>query len=167
MCQSEFQVLHTQSEFAKLIKLALRANQPTIYFEATGVYSRPVERFWCDNHLPYCRLNPLDLKLKTNGLRRLKSDSQDAHRIARAALSNHFRITQPCAVFYTRMRELTRFHSRIQADMHIKHVYSIPSSNKPFQNLNNCFPVGFLNWLWMLSVFFLIPIWSRGSHGRS
>ncbi|WP_235807831.1 IS110 family transposase, partial [Lentilactobacillus diolivorans] len=88
-CQAEFQVLHTRSGFAKLLKVVQRANHPILYFEATGVYSRPVERFCTDNQLPYCLLNPLDLKLKTNSLRRLKTDRQDAHRIARAALNNH------------------------------------------------------------------------------
>lgn len=64
VCQSEFQVLHTQSGSAKLTELVLRANHPTVYFEATGVYSRPVERFCLDNHLPYCRLNPIGFKIE-------------------------------------------------------------------------------------------------------
>lgn len=139
VCQNEFQILHTQSGFAKLLKLALQANQPTLYFEATGIYSRPVERFCCENQLPYCRLNPLDLKLKTNGLRRLKTDSQDAHRIARAALSNHFRITQPRTLIYTRMQELTRFHSRIQSDMHVKHVQLHAQLQQTFPELEQLF----------------------------
>ncbi|WP_307726107.1 IS110 family transposase [Lentilactobacillus diolivorans] len=139
ICQNEFQVLHTQSGFAKLLKLTLRAKHPVVYFEATGVYSRPVEHFCCENQLPYCRLNPLDLKLKTNGLRRLKTDSKDAHRIARAALSNHFRITQPRTLIYAKMCELTRFLDRIQADMHVKHVQLHAQLQQTFPELEQLF----------------------------
>lgn len=48
ICQNELQVLHTQSGFAKLLKLTLRAKHPIVYFEATGGYSRPVEHFCCE-----------------------------------------------------------------------------------------------------------------------
>lgn len=77
--------------------------------------------------------------MKTNGLRRLKTDSQDAHRIARAALSSHFRIIQLQAMTYTKMWELTRFQSRIQADMHVKHVLLHTQLQQIFPELEQLF----------------------------
>ena len=138
-CQAEFQVLHTRSGFAKLLKVVQRANHPILYFEATGVYSRQVERFCTDNQLPYCLLNPLDLKLKTNSLRRLKTDRQDAHRIARAALNNHFRLKQPRTCVYAKMHELTRFFERVQTDVHIKHVQLHTQLQQTFPELEQLF----------------------------
>lgn len=118
-CRNEFQVPHTRSGFTKLLKMTHLADHPTLYFEATGVYSRPVERFCQDNNLRYCLLNPLDLKLKTNELRRLKNDSKDAHRIAQAAINNEFRITNPKVGAYAKIHELTRFYGRIQKDIRL------------------------------------------------
>jgi transposase len=33
-----------------------------IVFEATGIYSRPVEKFFQDHYFSYCLLNPLEAK---------------------------------------------------------------------------------------------------------
>ena len=43
--------------------------QPHIVFEATGVYSRPLERFMKENNYRYCLLNPLEAKLQCDSLR--------------------------------------------------------------------------------------------------
>ncbi len=58
--------------FGRLDATAKCANNPTFYFEATGIYSRPMERYCRDNKIPYALLNPLELHLKTENLRPCK-----------------------------------------------------------------------------------------------
>ena len=57
-------------------------DQPHIVFEATGVYSRQLERFMQDNWYTYCLLNPLEAKLQCDSLRIHKTDRSDAHQLA-------------------------------------------------------------------------------------
>lgn len=94
-CLKEFSLPHDQAGFAYLLSLIHSAQNPIIYFEATGVYSRVVERFCIVNHLKFCQLNPLELHLKSESLRRLKTDRKDSHRIALTAEDNRFRLTTP------------------------------------------------------------------------
>lgn len=121
-CQEEFEFMHTISGFEKLRKLVNKSVNPQVVFEATGVYSRPVKKFCTDNQIPFCELNPLDLKLKMSGLRRIKTDVSDSHRIALTALVNDFRTTQPKAKIYVELQELSRFIDRIQNDVNLKHT---------------------------------------------
>jgi Transposase. len=69
-----------------------KAQKPIIYFEATGIYSRVIEHFCETNGLRFCRLNPLELHLKSESLRRVKTDQKDAHRIALTVQENDFSI---------------------------------------------------------------------------
>lgn len=52
-CLQEFEMRHTRSNLSLLLKLLHDANNPVMYFEATGIYSRVVERFCENNHLHY------------------------------------------------------------------------------------------------------------------
>lgn len=112
-CLKEFSLPHDQTGFAYLLNLIHSAQNPIIYFEATGVYSRVVERFCIVNHLKFCRLNPLELHLKSESLRRLKTDRKDAHRIALTAEDNRFRLTTPWERNYLRLHELDRFYKQL------------------------------------------------------
>jgi len=73
-CVTEFDFKHNKPGFARLSATVKCANNPTFYFEATGIYSRPIERFCRDNKIPYALLNPLELHLKTENLHRVKTD---------------------------------------------------------------------------------------------
>lgn len=94
-CIKEFTLVHTRSGFNDLLDMIKQAQAPTIYFEATGIYSRVVERFCEINGFHFCRLNPLELQLKSESLRRMKTDQKDAHRIALTVQNNSFRLTIP------------------------------------------------------------------------
>lgn len=45
---------------------------PNVIFESTGVYSRPLERFFTDNGIDYKLVNPLASHLKLQTLRQSK-----------------------------------------------------------------------------------------------
>ena len=115
-CLKEFELPHTNEGFSKLLGIIKQSQKPTVYFEATGVYSRVVERFCEINKLHFCRLNPLELHLKSESLRRVKTELKDAHRIALSVQDHHFRLTVPWAKNYRRLHELSRFYNQLNAD---------------------------------------------------
>lgn len=91
-----------------------------MYFEATGVYSRSVVRFCQDNNLSYTQLNPLELHLRSENLRRVKTDQADAHKIAHSAIENNYRQTAAWSKDYRQLRELTRFYDQITNDIKLE-----------------------------------------------
>ncbi|SCC22550.1 Transposase [Fictibacillus enclensis] len=83
-CVFEGEILHNKIHFEKLYQRIVALVQqdghtPEIVFEATGVYSRQLERFMNDHGFPYCLLNPLESKLQTASMRMHKTDKSDAH----------------------------------------------------------------------------------------
>lgn len=115
-CRQEIEFTHTQTGFNELWEIVQKADQPVIYFESTGVYSRSVERFCRDHQLPFCRLNPLELHLKAEDLRRLKTDRQDARKIALTVQENQFRLTTARSPRYEKLHELNRFYTQLDQD---------------------------------------------------
>lgn len=140
-CRDEFVFRHTQSGFNQLLSTVQAAVHPIIYFEATGIYSNPVEHF-CTNHkLKYCRLNPLELHLKSENLRRVKTDRQDARKIALTVQDNLFRLTVPKSPRFARLHELSRFYNQLNNDwdhrlvqLHIALEQTFPELKQLFKN---------------------------------
>ncbi|MRG62556.1 IS110 family transposase [Limosilactobacillus reuteri] len=115
-CLKEFSLVHTKAEFNALRDMINKAQKPIIYFEATGIYSRVIEHFFETNGLRFCRLNPLELHLKSESLRRVKTDQKDAHRITLTVQENTFRLTVPWKKDYLQLHELSRFYNQLNAD---------------------------------------------------
>ena len=113
-CVTEFDFQHNKSGFKRLHATVKCADNPIVYFEATGIYSRPIERFCRDLNIQYTMLNPLELHLKTESLRRTKTDKKDAHRIATSACDNSYRLTCFQKSVYIQLRELCRFYERVE-----------------------------------------------------
>lgn len=93
-CEYEGEISHTRSSFEELNKkLQLLIQQddqtPEIVFEATGVYTKALEKFFQDNGYPYCRVNPLEANIQMASMRRQKTNKNDAHKLAKS----HFRVT--------------------------------------------------------------------------
>lgn len=121
-CLDEFDCPHNQPGFKHLKEVIDAANEPVVYFEATGVYSRPVARFCQDNHVLYACLNPLELHLHSESLRRVKTDSLDAHKIARSVVETHYRLTKTWTDSYQKLHELTRFCKQVTDDIKLKQI---------------------------------------------
>lgn len=119
-CLKEFECTHDQVGFAQLYQMIKEADDPIVYFEATGIYSQPLVRFCQDHQLRYCRLNPLELHLNSEKLRRVKTDRKDAHKIAFSAMHHQYRLTTPWTPEYEQTRQLSRFYQQIIKD--VKHT---------------------------------------------
>lgn len=73
---------------------------PEIVFEATGVYSKPLERFLSDYGHTYYRMTPLETNLQMAKMRRHKTDVSDAH-------DN----------YYEQMRAITRYYDEVEEEI--------------------------------------------------
>lgn len=121
-CEFEGELNHTRVDFERLherIKEITRLDgqAPEIIFEATGVYSKPVEKFFIDFGYTYCRMNPLEANLQMASMRRNKTDISDAHKLAKT----HFKMErEPTYVqddYYEQMRALTRYYDEIDEEV--------------------------------------------------
>ncbi|HAT55178.1 MAG TPA: IS110 family transposase [Lactobacillus sp.] len=117
VCVHRFTFTHTKTGFQTLKHYLIKLSQPIIYFEATGIYSRPIQTFCECEQVPYVQLNPLSLYFQTSDLRRLKTDRTDALKIAQNALKYPHEPTHQFAPIYVRLRELTRFHEQVDDDI--------------------------------------------------
>lgn len=120
VCHWEGAVEHSQTGFGGLMdKIRLLPQLPEIVFEATGIYSRPVETFCQNNALSYVLLNPLQAKkqLEEDSLRSWKTDKQDAHKLAQThALKKRTPKVEQEGI-YQAMRDLTRFYHEVEDDI--------------------------------------------------
>ncbi|SDY10476.1 snoRNA binding domain-containing protein, fibrillarin [Evansella caseinilytica] len=125
-CEVEKEIDHHRPSFEQLHELLQAlAHQdgqaPEIVFEATGVYSKTLERFFQDNGYTYCRINPLEANLQMASMRRQKTDKSDAHELAKS----HFRVereqTYQEESYYQQMRGFTRYYDELNSE--ITHLY--------------------------------------------
>ncbi|WP_374721049.1 IS110 family transposase [Peribacillus tepidiphilus] len=126
-CEFEGEITHTKSSFKalkeKISKITKQDGQaPEIVFEASGVYSTPLEHFFQTEGYTYHRLSPLEAKLQTASMRRHKTDQSDAHEIAKS----HFRVereeTYQEEYYYKQMRAHTRYYDEL--DHEITHLFN-------------------------------------------
>ena len=121
-CEFEGELEHTRIDFERLHDrieaiIKLDGQAPDIVFEATGVYSKPVERFFKDYGYTYSRMNPLEANLQMAKMRRHKTDISDAHELAKT----HFKLERETTYiqddYYEQMRALTRYYDEIDGEM--------------------------------------------------
>ncbi|WP_338751673.1 IS110 family transposase [Bacillus sp. FJAT-52991] len=126
-CEFEGEILHTKPSFEalneKLQTLTKQDGQaPEIVFEATGVYSASLERFFQTEGYIYHRVNPLEANLQMASMRRQKTDKSDAHELAKS----HFKVERTATYqeegYYKQMRSLTRYYDEL--DREITHLFS-------------------------------------------
>ncbi|MGG0246005.1 IS110 family transposase [Bacillus mycoides] len=121
-CVFESEIKHFKPDFEKLQEKIHKltdetGESPEIVFEATGIYSRQLERFMQDNQYTYCLLNPLEAKLQCDSLRIHKTDRSDAHRLA----LTHFTVTRRVStgtdnLFY-QLKSLSRLYSELDGEL--------------------------------------------------
>ena len=72
-------VYHNKISFKKFYDMLHYLDEiPNVIFEATGVYSKTLERFFTDFEINYKVVNPLATHLKLQSLRQNKTDVSDA-----------------------------------------------------------------------------------------
>lgn len=92
-CIFEGDITHARSAFEDVrIRIEAQRKQdgvlPAIVFEATGVYSKALERFMQACGFEYALLNPLAAKMQSLSMRMHKTDRSDAHKLAQACFTH-------------------------------------------------------------------------------
>ncbi|HWK22932.1 IS110 family transposase [Ureibacillus composti] len=121
-CEFEGELHHTRVDFDRLHErieeiIKLDGQAPEIVFEATGVYSKPVEAFFKDYGYTYSRMNPLEANLQMAKMRRHKTDMSDAHELAKTHFKMERESTYIQEEYYEQMRALTRYYDEIDEEM--------------------------------------------------
>ncbi|MFC0423383.1 IS110 family transposase, partial [Lactiplantibacillus plajomi] len=138
-CLFDFTFTHTISGFNTLLSRINLTVNPVVYFESTGIYSRPVRAFCERNQLDYVEVNPLTLHFQMSTLRRLKTDRNDAHKIAQYGIQYPQVLSQPFTPKYRKTRELTRFYAQIETDMKDKQIRLHNALQQTFPELEHLF----------------------------
>lgn len=123
-CVFESEIKHSKPEFKKLQEkiheLTDKTGElPKIVFEATGIYSRQLERFMQDNQYTYCLLNPLEAKLQCDSLRIHKTDRSDAHRLALTHFTATRRVFTGTDNLFYQLKSLSRLYSELDSELSI------------------------------------------------
>lgn len=121
-CEFEGELNHTRADFERLHErmeeiTRLDGQAPEIVFEATGVYSKPIEKFFIDYGYTYCRMNPLEANLQMASMRRNKTDISDAHELAKTHFKREREPTYVQEDYYEQMRALTRYYDEIDEEI--------------------------------------------------
>ncbi|WP_167630213.1 IS110 family transposase [Listeria valentina] len=90
-----------------------------IVFEATGVYSRSLERYLTSEGYNYSKLNPLEASFQSKSLRNNKNDKIDAHNMAIAQLKNKNKIYRQSPNKYNELKQLSRYYLEIDEELAI------------------------------------------------
>lgn len=83
---------------------------PEVVFEATGAYSRRLERFLVDHNYRFVRLNPLQAQIELAQFRYNKTDANDAQNLARSSFHKKRHLTSSESLDYQNLRDLNRFY---------------------------------------------------------
>lgn len=161
-CLREFECLHNQVGFAQLDQMIQQANNPVVYFEATGIYSQPLVRFCQDHQLRYGRLNPLELHLHSETLRRVKTDQKDAHRIALSVMHHQYRLTTPWTPEYEQLRQLNRFYQQVMNDAKLTRLKLYTALQQTFPEIEQLFSSRVSKLALNVILLFLHPDFVRG-----
>lgn len=121
-CEFEGMLHHTRCDFERLHERMEEITKqdgqaPAIVFEATGIYSKPVEAFFKDYGYAYCRMNPLEANLQMATMRRNKTDISDAHELAKTHFKMERETTYIQDDYYEQMRALTRYYDEIDEEI--------------------------------------------------
>lgn len=121
-CEFEGELEHTRTSFLtlheRLMELTrLDGQAPEIVFEATGVYSKGLEKFLRDQGYRYSRMNPLEANIQMASMRRHKTDKSDAHELAKTHFKMNRDYTYQQDEYYEQMRALTRYYDEVDTEM--------------------------------------------------
>lgn len=105
-----YEFKHSKQDFSSLLvrikKLDIK--DVSVIMESTGIYHRPVERFFLENHFKVYVINPLYSKNHKNSLRKTKTDKLDCLSLAELFFTHTFREVVKPSELYLNMNALSR-----------------------------------------------------------
>ena len=88
-----YEVNHSINDFTNLLNRINKFKLDNIFviMESTGVYHRPIERFFLENGFKVFVINPIYGKMKKRNLRKTKTDKEDCFNLVNLFMSNTFK----------------------------------------------------------------------------
>ena len=88
-----YEVNHSMNDFSKLLNRMnkLKLDNISVIMESTGVYHRPIERFFLEHNFKVFVINPIYGKMHKRNLRKTKTDKEDCFNLANLFFTNTFK----------------------------------------------------------------------------
>ena len=142
-----FEVYHVEKELSELATMLLRLNDEVrIIMEATGIYHLPVLSYFKEKGFFVAVINPFEMKeYRCQGLRRVKTDKQDAIAISHYGIDHWYRLKEYEAQenIYTELKLLGRqychyMRMRVESVLELTHLldYTMPGIKTLLQGWN-------------------------------
>ncbi|BDR58678.1 IS110 family transposase [Xylocopilactobacillus apicola] len=114
---NQYKFDNDQIGFDRLLNDLNSVKEPEIVFEATGVYSRSLQRMLQDHGYQYTCLNPLVAKKQLDSLRPRKTDATDAFNLAQTQFQFNRKPSYQQDPVYEQLKDLSRFYQEINTDL--------------------------------------------------
>ncbi|TGD20741.1 IS110 family transposase [Companilactobacillus suantsaicola] len=112
----EFKINNDLIGFERLKSNLHSFTDPKVVFEATGVYSRRLAYFLQCNNVSYVQLNPLQAKKELDGLRKNKTDKNDAFHLAKTQFILNRQMAKMQNPIYVELLDEDRFYQELVSD---------------------------------------------------
>jgi len=88
-----YEINHSINDFSSLLNRIrkLKLDDIPVIMESTGIYHRPIERFFLENNFKVFVINPIYGKMKKRNLRKTKTDKEDCFNLVNLFLTNTFK----------------------------------------------------------------------------
>ena len=88
-----YEVNHSINDFTNLLNKInnFKVDNISVIMESTGIYHRPIERFFLENNFKVFVINPIYGKMKKRNLRKTKTDKEDCFNLVNLFMSNTFK----------------------------------------------------------------------------
>ena len=88
-----YEVNHSINDFSNLLNRInnFKLDNVSVIMESTGVYHRPIERFFLENNYKVFVINAIYGKMKKRNLRKTKTDKEDCFNLVNLFMSNTFK----------------------------------------------------------------------------
>lgn len=142
-----FEINHVEKELSELAAMLLRFDDEVrVVMEATGIYHLPVVTYLQEKGIFTSIINPYEMKeYRCQGLRRVKTDKQDAITISNYGIDHWFRLKnyEPITNVYEELKLLGRqyrhyMRMRIESVQELTHLldYTMPGIKTLLQGWN-------------------------------
>lgn len=121
-----YEFKHSKQDFSSLLVRIKKLNikDVSVIMESTGIYHRPVERFFLENHFKVYVINPLYSKNHKNSLRKTKTDKLDCLSLAELFFTHTFREVVKPSELYLNMNALSRqYFALSESNIDLKNRY--------------------------------------------
>ena len=88
-----YEINHSINDFSNLLNRIskLKLDNISVIMESTGIYHRPIERFFLENNFKVFVINPIYGKMHKRNLRKTKTDKEDCFNLINLFFTNTFK----------------------------------------------------------------------------